>query len=221
MLATVFAALAISAAPANVVDCNSWASYPNIKISSARNMTCRAAVLEMRRYRGSDLPPLPHSRRLHLLPRLGRPVRRTMAVRARDTEPSALTSATRATLQTTPPSCSSPTSRVRFDYYTQKLGFEGHALGEESRALRLRLARRLPTSTSPAFTAPPAAEQPGRPAGHVRPLRLRRRRRELHEEFVERGADIVFAPLDTDYGLREIRVRDPSGYILAFGTLPE
>ena len=43
----------------------------------------------------------------------------------------------------------------------------------------------------------------------------------LHEEFVERGADIVFAPLDTDYGLREIRVRDPSGYILAFGTLPE
>ena len=52
MLATVIAALAISAVPADVVDCNSWASYPNIKISSARNMTCRAAVLEMRRYRG-------------------------------------------------------------------------------------------------------------------------------------------------------------------------
>ena len=52
MLATVIAALAISASPANVVDCNSWASYPNIKISSARNMTCRAAVVEMRRYRG-------------------------------------------------------------------------------------------------------------------------------------------------------------------------
>jgi hypothetical protein len=52
MLATVIAALVISAAPADVVDCNSWASYPNIKISSARNMTCRAAVLEMRRYRG-------------------------------------------------------------------------------------------------------------------------------------------------------------------------
>jgi catechol 2,3-dioxygenase-like lactoylglutathione lyase family enzyme len=44
---------------------------------------------------------------------------------------------------------------------------------------------------------------------------------QLHEEFVERGADILFAPLDTEYGLREIRVRDPFGYILAFGKLPE
>ena len=52
MLATVIAALAISTSPAKVVDCNSWASYPNLKISSARNMTCRAAVVEMRRYRG-------------------------------------------------------------------------------------------------------------------------------------------------------------------------
>jgi len=52
MLATVIAALVVSTSPANVVDCNSWASYPNIKISSARNMTCRAAVVEMRRYRG-------------------------------------------------------------------------------------------------------------------------------------------------------------------------
>jgi hypothetical protein len=52
MLATVIAALAISASPMNVVDCNAWASYPNIKISSGRNMTCRAAVVEMRRYRG-------------------------------------------------------------------------------------------------------------------------------------------------------------------------
>jgi hypothetical protein len=52
MLATVIAALAIGTSPANVVDCNAWASYPNIKISSARNMTCRAAVVEMRRYRG-------------------------------------------------------------------------------------------------------------------------------------------------------------------------
>ena len=52
MLAAAIAALAIGASPTNVVDCNSWASYPNIKISSARNMACRAAVVEMRRYRG-------------------------------------------------------------------------------------------------------------------------------------------------------------------------
>jgi hypothetical protein len=53
MLAAVTAALAIGfSSPTGVVDCNAWASYPNIKISSARNMTCRAAVLDMRRYRG-------------------------------------------------------------------------------------------------------------------------------------------------------------------------
>jgi hypothetical protein len=52
MLAAAIAALAIGASPTNVVDCNAWASYPNIKISSARNMACRAAVVEMRRYRG-------------------------------------------------------------------------------------------------------------------------------------------------------------------------
>jgi catechol 2,3-dioxygenase-like lactoylglutathione lyase family enzyme len=41
----------------------------------------------------------------------------------------------------------------------------------------------------------------------------------LHAELVERGAEILNAPLDTEYGLREIRVRDPEGYILAFGKL--
>jgi hypothetical protein len=37
---------------AAVVDCSAWAKYPNIKISSARNMTCQSAVREMRSYRG-------------------------------------------------------------------------------------------------------------------------------------------------------------------------
>jgi hypothetical protein len=40
------------AAPAAVVDCHLWADYPNTLISSARNMTCKAAVTEMKRYRG-------------------------------------------------------------------------------------------------------------------------------------------------------------------------
>jgi len=43
----------------------------------------------------------------------------------------------------------------------------------------------------------------------------------LHAELVERGADILSAPVDTEYGMREIRVRDPFGYILAFGELRE
>jgi catechol 2,3-dioxygenase-like lactoylglutathione lyase family enzyme len=40
----------------------------------------------------------------------------------------------------------------------------------------------------------------------------------LHAELVERGADLLHGPVDQVYGLREVRVRDPSGYILAFGT---
>jgi catechol 2,3-dioxygenase-like lactoylglutathione lyase family enzyme len=39
----------------------------------------------------------------------------------------------------------------------------------------------------------------------------------LHEELVGRGADLLHGPVEQEYGLREIRVRDPDGYILAFG----
>jgi catechol 2,3-dioxygenase-like lactoylglutathione lyase family enzyme len=39
----------------------------------------------------------------------------------------------------------------------------------------------------------------------------------LYDELVGRGAELLHAPVDQDYGLREIRVRDPHGYILAFG----
>jgi len=41
----------------------------------------------------------------------------------------------------------------------------------------------------------------------------------LHAELVERGADLVHGPVEQGYGLREIRVRDPHGYILAFGKV--
>ena len=41
----------------------------------------------------------------------------------------------------------------------------------------------------------------------------------LHEELVERGADLLHGPADQAYGCREIRARDPHGYILAFGKL--
>jgi catechol 2,3-dioxygenase-like lactoylglutathione lyase family enzyme len=43
----------------------------------------------------------------------------------------------------------------------------------------------------------------------------------LHQELAGRGADILNVPVNTEYGLREIRVRDPHGYILAFGKLRE
>ena len=40
-----------NASSAAVVDCNTYAYFPNVLISSARNMTCRAAARDMRRYR--------------------------------------------------------------------------------------------------------------------------------------------------------------------------
>ena len=39
----------------------------------------------------------------------------------------------------------------------------------------------------------------------------------FHEEVVARGAEVILPPTDQGYGLREIRVLDPFGYILAFG----
>jgi catechol 2,3-dioxygenase-like lactoylglutathione lyase family enzyme len=39
----------------------------------------------------------------------------------------------------------------------------------------------------------------------------------LHEELAGRGAELLHGPVDQAYGQREIRVRDPDGYILAFG----
>src|SRR3954471_5249144 len=36
---------------AAVLDCHTWASYPNVLISSARNMSCAAAAHDMKRYR--------------------------------------------------------------------------------------------------------------------------------------------------------------------------
>lgn len=40
----------------------------------------------------------------------------------------------------------------------------------------------------------------------------------LHEELRGRGAELLHGPVDQPYGHRELRVRDPDGYIVAFGT---
>jgi catechol 2,3-dioxygenase-like lactoylglutathione lyase family enzyme len=40
---------------------------------------------------------------------------------------------------------------------------------------------------------------------------------DLYAELTERGAELVHGPVAQGYGLREFRVRDPDGYILAFG----
>ncbi len=39
----------------------------------------------------------------------------------------------------------------------------------------------------------------------------------LFEELRGRGADILHEPIDRPWRMREIRVRDPNGYVLGFG----
>ena len=39
----------------------------------------------------------------------------------------------------------------------------------------------------------------------------------LFEELKRRGATVVHGPVDQPYGLREFRLADPDGHILAFG----
>jgi len=44
--------LPAGAAQAKVVDCNVYSDFPNLKISSARGLTCAAAVKVMKAYKG-------------------------------------------------------------------------------------------------------------------------------------------------------------------------
>ena len=39
----------------------------------------------------------------------------------------------------------------------------------------------------------------------------------LFEELSGRGADVLHEPMDRPWKMREIRVRDPNGYVLGFG----
>lgn len=43
----------------------------------------------------------------------------------------------------------------------------------------------------------------------------------LHEELTRSGADLLHAPIERPWGMLEIRVQDPFGYILAFGERTE
>jgi catechol 2,3-dioxygenase-like lactoylglutathione lyase family enzyme len=108
-----------------------------------------------------------------------------------------------------------------FDYYTQKLGFEGHKW--ERNPQHYAYVERGDTYVHLACFG---GVEP-RPNSEVVPpdmfdLYIYVEDVEaMHAEFVERGADILNAPVDTEYGLREIRVRDADGYVLAFGKILE
>jgi catechol 2,3-dioxygenase-like lactoylglutathione lyase family enzyme len=107
------------------------------------------------------------------------------------------------------------------DYYREKLGFEGHAWERNPR--HYGYASRGDTYVHFACfkDAPPKPNSGPVPPDMFDLYVYVDDVEALHEELSERGADILFAPLDTEYGLREIRVRDPFGYVLAFGKVPE
>jgi catechol 2,3-dioxygenase-like lactoylglutathione lyase family enzyme len=103
------------------------------------------------------------------------------------------------------------------DYYRERLGFQTHAweinpshYGYASRdACELHFARFDGATARPnSLEAPPDMFDVYVQVDDVDAL---------HEELVGRGADILHAPVEQPYGLREVRIRDPDGYILAFG----
>ena len=108
-----------------------------------------------------------------------------------------------------------------FDYYTEKLGFAGHKW--EVNPTHYAYVSRGDTYVHLAHFG----EVAPRPNAEVVPpdmfdLYIYVDDVEgLHDELVERGADILHAPVDTEYGMRDFRVRDADGYVLAFGKVPE
>jgi catechol 2,3-dioxygenase-like lactoylglutathione lyase family enzyme len=108
-----------------------------------------------------------------------------------------------------------------FDYYTEKLGFDGHKW--ELNPQHYAYVSRGDTYVHLACFG----DIGPRPNSEVVPPDMFDLYiyvddvEALHEELVERGAEILNAPVDTEYGLREIRVRDADGYVLAFGKIPE
>ena len=99
------------------------------------------------------------------------------------------------------------------DYYRDKLGFEGHAY--ERDPATYGYASRARCNLHFAHTPGQSAHPNGFFDVYVYVDDIDG----LYDELRARGADILNAPVETDYGLREIRVRDPDGYVLAFGKL--
>jgi catechol 2,3-dioxygenase-like lactoylglutathione lyase family enzyme len=100
------------------------------------------------------------------------------------------------------------------EYYRDALGFEVDLYDPDHYGYARRDGSHVHFARFGGVTARPNSEVV---PGHVRRLLLGRRPRGSVCGAVERGAELVHGPVDQDYGLRELRVRDPDGYILAFG----
>jgi catechol 2,3-dioxygenase-like lactoylglutathione lyase family enzyme len=106
---------------------------------------------------------------------------------------------------------------LALDYYRDKLGFEGHAW--EVNPTHYGYASRGGRNVHFACfgDAPPKPNSDPVPPDMFDLYVYVGDVEALYEELRKRGAEILNGPVDTTYGLREIRVRDPHGYILAFG----
>ena len=109
----------------------------------------------------------------------------------------------------------------QLEYYRDKLGFEGHAW--EANPGHYGYASRGGCSVH--FCC--VADAPAKPNSRSIPPDMFDLYvyvddvEALHAELVKRGAEIVNGPVHTEYGMHDFRVRDPEGYILAFGKVPE
>jgi catechol 2,3-dioxygenase-like lactoylglutathione lyase family enzyme len=103
------------------------------------------------------------------------------------------------------------------DYYRDKLGFEGHAWEVNPQHYGYASRDGCHVHFACFKDAPPRPNSETVPPDMFDLYVYVDDVEALHEELGERGAEIIKAPVDTEYGLREIRVRDPHGYILAFG----
>jgi catechol 2,3-dioxygenase-like lactoylglutathione lyase family enzyme len=107
------------------------------------------------------------------------------------------------------------------DYYRDRLGFEGHAWEVNPTHYGYASRGGCHVHFCHAGVAPPKPNHVAFPPDMFDLYVYVDDVDALHEELAGRGAEILNVPVNTEYGLREIRVRDPHGYILAFGKLPE
>jgi catechol 2,3-dioxygenase-like lactoylglutathione lyase family enzyme len=108
-----------------------------------------------------------------------------------------------------------PDVRSTLEHYRDVLGFETHhyehAPGDNGTATRdgcTIFFNRGPASTPNSALVPPDLFDVYLWTDDVQVL---------FEELRGSGADVLHEPTDRPWGMREIRVRDPNGYVLGFG----
>ena len=108
-----------------------------------------------------------------------------------------------------------PDVRAALEHYREVLGFETHHYehapednGTATRDGCTIFFNRGPAATPNSVLAPPDLFDVYLWTDDVQGL---------FDEFTASGADVLHEPTDQAWGMREIRVRDPNGYVLGFG----